>query len=125
MSNNVVKLHKWDDGKLAKELPTLKAWALLVEKISGEPIDYSTGHFYKLCYNGNFEFAKDWLMAGGSPEQLNILKLYNLDDDSELYKLAELFGTLHELSKYGIDLSDFDQNVIDNGSRYVIIDLGF
>lgn len=124
-SNNIVKLFAWPDGKFAKQLPRLKSWALIVENVIGRPMAYSTGHFLKLGYNGNFELAKDWLNAGGSVEQINILKLYNTDNDHEMAKLAELFGTLQELSRYGIDLSDFDQNIIDQSTRYVIIDLGF
>lgn len=123
-SNNIVKLHSWEDGQTAKPLPTIKAWALQVEKIDGPPLKYPTDHFLRLGYMGSFEKAADWLKAGGSESQNKILQQYKAND-TEKEKLAELFDALQSLSRIGIELSDFDQNIIDNGSRYVIIDLGY
>lgn len=123
-SNNIVKLYSWEDGQSAKPLPTIKAWALQVEKIDGPPLKYPTDYFLRLGYMGSFEKAADWLKAGGSESQNKILQQYKADD-TEKEKLAELFDALQSLSRIGIELSDFDQNIIDNGSRYVIIDLGY
>lgn len=125
-SDNVVRVFDWDDGAKFKPLPTVKSWALLVEKIDGMPMKYSTSHFYTLAYNGNFELAKDWLDYGGSSEQKEILEAYQTMDDRELSKLSSLFQALNDLSRnYGIDLSDFEDNILDDGRRYVLIDLGF
>lgn len=123
-NNNIVKLYSWEDGQSAKPLQTIKAWALQVEKIDGPPLKYPTDHFLRLGYMGSFEKAADWLKAGGSESQNKILQHYKADD-IEKEKLAELFDALQSLSRIGIELSDFDQNIIDNGSRYVIIDLGY
>lgn len=124
-SPNIVKLYPWDNGKLFKEIPELKSYALIVQKISGSPMDYTSNEFFTISYNGNFEKAKDWASAGGSKQQLNLITYHRKNVDTELDKLAELFNTLHNLQRTGIELSDFDQNIIDNGQRYVIIDLGF
>lgn len=124
-SDNVVKLYPWPDGKLFKPVSSLKSWAMLVERIQGEKMPYSTGHFYKLDLNGNFENAAGWLNAGGTPQQNAILDIYDRNTDLEQSKLADLFNSLHSLRRYGIDLSDFDENIIDAGDRYVLVDLGF
>ena len=125
-SNNVVKLYDWEDGKKFKAVPSLKSWAIIVEKIEGRPMEYTTNHFYMLAMNGRYELAKDWMDAGGSEEQQQVMELYGSNNDQEQVKLGELFGTLNILSNnFSIDLSDFEDNIIDNGSRYVIIDMGF
>lgn len=124
-SQNIVKTFEWASGEMAKKLPSIKSWALQVERVNGKPLQYSTGHFYALAYNGNFELAKDWLDYGGSDEQKKILRAYNTLHASELVKLSQLFESLHGLSRLGIDISDFEDNILDSGDRYVIIDLGF
>jgi hypothetical protein len=125
-SNNIVKLYDWEDGSKFKAVPSLKSWAVIVERIDGSPMQYTTNHFYMLAINGNYELAKDWMDAGGSEEQQQIMELYGLNNNQEHIKLAELFETLDILSNnFNIDLSDFEDNIIDNGSRYVMIDMGF
>ena len=123
-SNCIVKLTDWEDGKAYKELPSIKSWALLVEKIVGKPMIYSTGDFYTLCYNGDFDLAKDWCEAGGSDVQKQILKKYSFGE-AELNRLSKLFEALRSLGRLRIELSDFEDNIMDSGDRYVIVDLGF
>ena len=124
-SKNIVKLYPWENNKLYKEIPELKSWAIIVEKIAGNPMEYTSSEFFILAYNGDFDKAKDWLAAGGSKQQLNILAYHDKNNDSEQSKLADLFETLFKLQRSGIELSDFDQNIMDVENRYVIVDLGF
>jgi hypothetical protein len=124
-SPNIVKLYPWPNGKLYQEIPELKTYAMMPQKIVGEPIAYATNALFTLAYNGNYDKAKDWLLVGGSPPQNKMLEHYGKNNDDERYKLADLFKALHGLGKIGIHLSDLDQNIIDDGTKYVIIDLGF
>lgn len=124
-SNNIVKIYNWEGDVKYKSLPNYKSWALLVEKITGSKLKYATGHFYVLAHNGEFELAKDWMDAGGSKEQKKVLEAYKSYNEQELEKLSSLFGALQMLHRIGIDLSDFEDNILDAGNRYVIIDLGF
>lgn len=125
-SNNVIKLFDWENKQKVKELPNLNSLAIIVEKIDGPAMIYTTSDFYELSLNGKFELAGDWIMQGGNEKQKRIMDRYQLNNDQEHYKLHDLFKTLQSLKKfYRIELSDFEDNIIDNGSRYVIIDMGF
>ena len=86
---------------------------------------YTTGDFYELSLGGRFELAADWIAYGGNEEQKPVLDRYGLDNDQEHEKLAQLFRTLGEMEKYRIELSDLEDNIIDAGGRYVIVDMGF
>jgi hypothetical protein len=125
-SRNVVRLFPWRSGDLARSLPSLNSWALMVEKIVGDSMVYMTGDFFELSLNGKFELASDWLNSTVHKRQNLILDRYNKNNTEEHLKLAELFKTLHNLEKfYQIELSDFQDNILDAGDRYVIIDMGF
>ena len=59
-------------------------------------------------------------------QQIEILEKYNKNNPQEHDKLSSLFHTLHKLEKfYRIDLVDFQDNIMDTGDRYVLVDLGF
>ena len=127
-SNNIAKVFDWVKGNKIKTIPKLKSYAIIVEKINGKPMQYSTGHFLQLADMGggiDFDSAADWLDYQPKNHQAKILNMYNANTPKEHDKLSELFRTLNELEKYRIELSDFDQNIIDAGDRYVIVDLGF
>lgn len=124
-SPNIVKLYQWPSGKLYQEIPELKTYAIIPQKVVGQPIEYATNALFTIAYNGSYDKAKDWLLAGGSPPQNKMLEKYGKNNDDEKYKLADLFKALHGLERIGIHLSDLDQNIIDDGTKYVIIDLGF
>lgn len=124
-SNNIVKLFSWRGSQKVKELPALDSFAIIVELVSGLPMIYSTSEFYELSFNGRFEFASNWLSAGGHPRQHTILNKHNKNNELEHMNLSELFQTLYNAKKYHIDLSDFEDNIIDSVSRYVIIDMGY
>lgn len=125
-SPNIIKLFDWENKQKVKELPSLNSLAVIVEKVSGPSMNYTTSDFYELSLNGKFELASDWIMYGGNDKQKFIMDRYQSNNDQEHNKLYELFKTLQDLKKfYRIELSDFEDNIIDNGNRYVIIDMGF
>lgn len=124
-SPNVVRVFDWDDGEKIKELPSINSLAIIVEKISGGHLEYITSDFYDLSL-GNFELAHEWLDSGGHKIQQKILDRYGKNNEKEHNKLSSLFKTLFQIEKfYGIELSDFQDNIIDDGEKYVIIDMGF
>ena len=101
-------------------------YAMIVEKIQGNPIIYTTSEIYDLSLSGKFELAADWLDYEPRKIQSAILEKYNNNNDKENGKLAELFRSLQQIKNfYKIDLVDFQDNIIDEGNRYVIVDLGF
>jgi hypothetical protein len=127
-SPNVVKTFPWDkEGTLIKSLPSLNSLAIIVEKVNGTPMVYTNNDFLALGLNGSFEKAADWLLGTMLEEQEVILDQYNKNNVEEHYKLISLFKTLSKLAgrEYRIELSDFDQNILDTGDRYVIVDMGF
>jgi hypothetical protein len=125
-SPNVVKAFPWDKkGKLAKEVPSLNSFAIIVEKIKGVPMIYTTSEFFDLSLNGEFELAADWLDSTVHKAQEPILDHYNKNNPEEHMKLSGLFRTLSELERYRVELSDIQDNILDTGSRYVIVDMGF
>lgn len=126
-SSNVVRLFPWRGGKLVKEIPSLDSYAIIVEKVIGSSMVYTTNDFYELSLGGKFDIAADWLDAAViHKKQKPILKSYNKDDALEHSKLSELFRTLDKLEKfYRIELSDFQDNILDTENHYVIIDMGF
>lgn len=134
-SQNVVKTFFWDKARKEeiKNLPDLNSLAIIVEKVNGTPMVYTNNDFLALGLNGSFEKAADWLLGTMLEEQEAILKRYDKlglvkNDVEEHYKLISLFKTLSKLEReYNIELSDFDQNILDTGKggRYVIVDMGF
>lgn len=124
-SENIVKLFPWNKKEIIKKLPDLNSYAIIVEKIIGSPMKYSTSEFYDLSLR-NFEKAKDWLLAGGNQMQNIILSRHEKNTDEEKEKLANLFGTLYLIKKfYKIDLVDFQDNILETNERYVLIDMGY
>ena len=125
-SPNVVRVIPWKSGELVRDLPSLKSWALIVERVVGGSMPYMTGDFYELSLNGEFELASDWLNSTVHKRQALVLDRYGLNNAEEHSKLAGLMATLHSLEKfYRIELSDFQDNILDAGGRYVIVDMGF
>lgn len=125
-SDNVVKIFSWNKKERFKALPNFKSYAIIVEKIEGTPMVYSTPEFYQLSLNGRFELAKDWLNSGGKPEQNNILEKHQKNTIEEHDKLSDLFHSLSTIKKfYRIDLVDFQDNILEEKNRYVIVDMGY
>lgn len=126
-SSNVVKLFPWRGGKLVKEIPSLDSYAIIVEKVTGSSMVYTTNDFYELSLGGKFDLAADWLdSADIHKKQKSILDRYKKNYSEEHSKLSNLFRTLDKLEKYyRIELSDFQDNILDSGDRYVVVDMGF
>ncbi len=124
-SKNIVKVFDWVKGKKIKKVPELNSSAIIVEKLTGNSMKYRSDHFLELALTGDFDKAADWLDYEPTEKQAKVLDMYNMNTPEEHEKLSELFRTINELDKYGIDLMDFEDNIIDNGTHYVIVDLGF
>jgi hypothetical protein len=123
---NSIDYMDWKNGEKIKKIPELNSYAMIVEKIQGKPIIYTTSEIYDLSLSGKFELAADWLDYEPRKIQSAILEKYNNNNDKENGKLAELFRSLQQIKNfYKIDLVDFQDNIIDEGNRYVIVDLGF
>ena len=76
--------------------------------------------------NGQFELAADWLDSTLHKKQKLILDNYNKNNFEEHRKLSDLFKTLFKLEKfYRIELSDFEDNIIDSKNDYIVVDMGF
>jgi hypothetical protein len=122
-SDNIVKVY----DKPKEIFP--KAWAITVEKINGTPMIYPTNDFISLItgsFNENLDDATTSILyATDDFTRRNILEKFNKLNDEECEKLSSLFRTLSELEKIGISMSDFSENILDAGDRYVIVDLGF
>ncbi len=126
-SPNIVKAFPWDrKGTLIKDLPELNSLAIIVEKIIGTSMVYTTGDFFDLSLNGEFELAADWLDSTLQKKQKEILDQYSKNNIEEHYKLSSLFRALSKLERfYRIELSDFQDNILEAKDRYVIVDMGF
>lgn len=55
--------------------------------------------------------SKTWTRSGTNNSQKRVLDKYDLNNDEEHDKLEDLFNTLHNLTKIGIELSDFQDNI--------------
>jgi hypothetical protein len=137
-SPNVVRVFPWENGKMTKSLPTLNSLAIIVEKVSGRPMVYTSSEFFDLSLNGKFDLAGHIIDGNLTPydkklyakeikKQSAILNNKNKNNPLEHSKLTSLFNALNELAGkvYSIEMSDIDQNIMDTGDRYVIIDMGF
>lgn len=118
-SPNVVKVHK--TAKIGN------FFALLVDKINGKNAEYSTSEWHALIYgDSGIDDLRD------APKKImtergirsKVLTAHNKDTVEERKKLSELFSAIKALSTVGVSLDDFGDNIMDDGSKYVIIDLG-
>ena len=125
-SNNIVKAFPWKNGEMIKDIPSINSKAIIVEKLLASPMVYTTSDFFDLSLNGQFELAADWLDYTLHKKQKLILDNYNKNNFEEHRKLSDLFKTLFELEKfYRIELSDFEDNIIDSKNDYIVVDMGF
>jgi hypothetical protein len=118
-SPNVVRVHN-----SAKVGP--RAIALVADFVSGRSMPYNTNALLGLINGDNFEEARQAVKGIFRPDRVRrkILDQMGLNSDEEKSKLSRLFQTLAGLEKLGIDMFDFTDNILDNGSDYVIIDMG-
>ncbi len=118
-SPNVVRLHQ-----SAKVGP--KAVALVVDFVPGKEMPYNTNALLSLINGDNWEehgqAARNILRPDRTRRKT--LDALGMNNQQELEKLSRLFGSLAQLEKIGIDIFDFTDNILDNGTDYVIVDLG-
>lgn len=123
-SKNIVKM--FGNPQQVPQNPNF--YWIIVEKVNGSHMVYDTNSFIALIHGDYDEKLKDASTSvlytdGGIREQ--ILTRYGKNSEEELEKLSSLFETLYNLQKIGIEMSDFSENIMDDGEKYVIIDLGF
>lgn len=119
-SPNIVKLY----GQPRQVSPG--AWAIIADKINGQPMKYDTNSFVILIQGegagSTADAAQEILYPSGIREK--ILNRFGMNTDAEHERLADLFSTIARIEQMRIPMSDFGQNIIDDGQKYVIIDLG-
>lgn len=126
---NIIRAKKLNNPNIINVYKTSKIgryYILLVDKIDGKNADYSTSEWHALIYgDSSIEELKDASKNIFKQEGIRakILK-YHRKGPEELQKLSELFKAIYMLFNIGIELDDFSDNIMDNGSKYIIIDLG-
>lgn len=118
-SPNVVRLHQ--SVKIGP-----KAVALVVDFVPGKEMPYNTNALLSLINGDNWEDHRQAARNILRPDRTRrkTLDALGLNNTEELQKLSRLFGSLAQLEKIGIDIFDFTDNILDNGTDYVIVDLG-
>jgi hypothetical protein len=120
-SPNIVTCYKI--GNLG---PTTKA--LLCDYIQGTPMEYSNDEFLALINGDNFDDYSETIAALSSGEygskRSEVFYSHNKSPEQEAAKLIPLMSSLSQLEVLGIDIFDFDNNVLDDGVNYVLVDLG-
>lgn len=103
-------------------------YAVLIDYVKGDHMPYSTSELHGLIQGKNFSelsTAKIAILRSGDPIRDKVLKNHNRDTKEERSKLSSLFHTIDRLQNMvDIEIDDYDQNIIDNGKDYVIVDLG-
>lgn len=100
---------------------------LILDYISGQIIPYSTSALHALIQGENIDDLNEAIkniFDESDNERNRILDAYSRNDHKERVKLSRLFRTLFNLERIGIELFDYSENIIDDGNRYVIIDMG-
>ena len=102
-------------------------FVLVLDYISGTIIPYSTPALHALIQGENFDDLNEAIkniFDESDNERNKILDNYSRNNHNERVKLSRLFKTLFNLERIGIELFDYSENIIDNGNRYVVIDMG-
>ena len=118
-SPNVVKIYQ--SGKV-----NAKAVALVADHIRGDSMPYNTNALLSLIGGDRFDDAATASRAIFRPDRTRdkVLNQLGLDTTEERTKLSQLFKSLAQLERLGIDVFDFTDNILDAGDHYVMIDLG-
>lgn len=123
-SENVVKL--FGNPQQVPQNPNF--YWIIVEKVNGSPMVYDTNSFIALIhgdYNEKLKDASTSILYTDGGIRRSILERYGKYSEEELEKLSSLFEALYKLSQIGIEITDFADNILDDGKKYVIVDLGF
>ena len=100
---------------------------LVLDYISGTIIPYSTSALHALIQGENFDDLSEAIkniFDESDNERNKILDNYSTNNHNERVKLSRLFRTLLNLERIGIELFDYSENIIDDGKRYIVIDMG-
>jgi hypothetical protein len=104
------------------------AAVIIVDKVDGGPMLYSTSELTAVIQGDSYDevCSASISLMRGKPDRTRdkILIRHGKNNPQEKMKLAQLFKTLCQLKGKGIDVFDFDSNILDNGESYVIVDLG-
>lgn len=120
--NHVPKIHKSTTKGIGKNNV-----AMLIDYIEGKNFPLITNEMLKILqgdgFTADYEAARIRVLRPKG-QIAKILECHNLMDKQDRIKIANLIKALSILDKSGIEMIDFDENIIDNGEKYVIIDLG-
>lgn len=123
-SPNIVKIHRLSKDGLSS------GTAMLVDYIAGDLAPFSTGEWHALIQGDigmdELRDAASKIESDTNPKSIRtkILNKHSLNNARERSKLKEVFKTLSALKAININVDDLGDNIIDNGERYIIIDLG-
>ena len=123
-SPNVVKIHKLSKDGISS------GTAMLVDYVPGKLAPFSTGEWHALIQGDvgmdELKDAVSKIESDINPKSIRtrILTKHGLNDKKERSKLKDIFKTLSSLQSININIDDLGDNIIDDGSKYVIIDLG-
>ncbi|CAK0749736.1 hypothetical protein CCP1ISM_3470003 [Azospirillaceae bacterium] len=123
-SPNIVKIHRLSKDGLSS------GTAMLVDYIPGKLAPFSTGEWHAMIQGDvgmdELREAANKIVSDTNPKGIRtkILSKHGLNDVKERNKLREVFKTLSSLQSININVDDLGDNIIDDGNKYVIIDLG-
>lgn len=129
-AQNLVKAQKINSPNIVKIYQNSKinnkAVALIADYIQGNSMPYNTNAMLSLINGDNLDDAATASREIFNPDATreNVLNRLGLNTMEEKKKLSQLFKTLAQLERIGIDVFDFTDNVLDDGKKYVMIDLG-
>jgi len=105
------------------------AMAMILDYVPGNVMAYGS-MFPQLLLGDNYEDAAEAaqsIMYGGEYDKsrAQVFQASGMPDtEEERERLSHLFDAIAQLERMGIIVADFNENIIDAGDRYVIIDLG-
>lgn len=129
-ARNLIKSQRLNSPNIVKVYQSAKvgakAYALVVDFIGGKSMPYNTNALLTLINGNHFDDTKDAISGILTPDRTRrqVLDKLGRNTEDEKQKLSRLFRTLYMLSKLGIDMDDFTDNILDGGTDYVIIDMG-
>ena len=104
-----------------------QAYSLLLDRIEGQVFAYGS-MFTHLVQGDDFEepaeAAQSILYELDSTRRQVFERVGMQDSQEERQKLSSLFDGMAKLERIGIHVFDTDENIIDAGDRYVLIDIG-
>jgi len=128
---NTIKAGRLHDDSIVKVYKISKFGKdclMIVDKVSGKNAVYSTPEWHALIYgNTGMDELRDAsknIRISSKDIRSKILSDHGLNTEVERAKLAKLFSVLYKLNSIGISLDDLGDNIMDDGNKYIIVDLG-